>query len=81
VPAGPVNGLGEAVAEMERATGGWVVEEAGMRLAPSPLHAAGDQLPLRLPPPRLGEHTDEILRAVGIGAAELVQLRARGVIA
>ena len=81
VPAGPVNRLGEAVDDMERATGGWVVEEAGMRLAPSPLHAAGDQLPLRLPPPRLGEHTDEILRVVRVGAAELVQLRARGVIA
>ncbi|HSK92974.1 MAG TPA: CoA transferase [Candidatus Angelobacter sp.] len=62
VPAGPVNRVGEAVAMLERAHGGhWVEEVDGMRLAPSPLVVDGTRTPLRLPPPRLGEHTEAVL--------------------
>ena len=35
---------------------------------------------LRLPAPRLGQHTDEVLRAAGFGADEIGALRADGVI-
>ncbi|MBI3966022.1 MAG: CoA transferase [Chloroflexi bacterium] len=33
------------------------------------------------PPPLLGEHTDEVLRELGIGQAELADLHARGIVA
>jgi len=36
---------------------------------------------MRLPPPGLGEHTDEILAELGLDAAELEELRSRGAIA
>ena len=76
VPAGPVNGVADAVADLERATGGWVTEIDGMRLAPSPLHVDREAAPLRRPPPRLGKHTDEILLEAGVSSAELARLRA-----
>ncbi|HET7646602.1 MAG TPA: CoA transferase [Candidatus Limnocylindria bacterium] len=59
VPAGPVNTVGEAVAAMGE---GWVADVDGMRLAPDPIRVDGARLPVRRPPPLLGEHTDEVLR-------------------
>lgn len=34
----------------------------------------------RLPPPRIGEHTDEVLRDAGIGASRLERLRSTGAV-
>lgn len=82
VPAGPVNRVSEALGSMERAHGGgWLQEAAGMRLAPAPILLDGEHLPLRLPPPRLGEHAVEILRAAGLPDGEIARLRAEGVVA
>jgi crotonobetainyl-CoA:carnitine CoA-transferase CaiB-like acyl-CoA transferase len=33
-----------------------------LRLVAEPIRVDGARLPTRLPPPRLGEHTDEVLR-------------------
>lgn len=81
VPAGPVNGVADAVADLERATGGWITAMDGMRLAPSPLHVDGGTAPLRRSPPRLGQHTDEILLEAGVPAGEIATLRASRTIA
>lgn len=82
VPAGPVNQVSEALAAMEAAhDGAWVQERDGMRLAPDPMRFDGARLPLRMAPPRLGEHTDEILREAGLSAAEIAELRTEGAIA
>ena len=63
VPAGPINGVGEALASMEAASeGGWTDTLDGVRMAPSPILVDGARIPARLPPPRLGEHTEAILR-------------------
>ena len=40
----------------------------------------GKPVPIRLPPPTLGEHTDDVLQAIGCDTAELAKLRADGVI-
>ena len=82
VPAGPVNRVSEALRDMEAAyDGGWVQESDGMRLAPNAILLDATRLPLRLPPPCLGEHTDEILREAGLTAGEIGELRAAGAIA
>jgi crotonobetainyl-CoA:carnitine CoA-transferase CaiB-like acyl-CoA transferase len=81
VPAGPVNCVGEALAMMERThEGRWLQEVEGMSLAPNPLRVDGDRLPLRLAPPRAGEHSREILAEAGFGEAEIQDLVANGVV-
>jgi formyl-CoA transferase/CoA:oxalate CoA-transferase len=81
VPAGPVRSVGEAVRAMEAAhAGGWIHELDGIRLAPSPVLVDGDRLPIRRAPPRVGEHTDEVLRELGLARGEVDRLRAAGVL-
>jgi crotonobetainyl-CoA:carnitine CoA-transferase CaiB-like acyl-CoA transferase len=81
VPAARVLPVSAALAAMEAAhPDGWVVAADGVRLAPSALHVDRHRLPLRRPPPRIGEHTDEILAELGRTAAEANDLRAKGIV-
>ena len=62
----------------------WHVEVAdGVRceLPMLPIALEGDQLTLRHQPPRVGQHTAEVLRALGYSDAEIDQLRHAGVVA
>jgi crotonobetainyl-CoA:carnitine CoA-transferase CaiB-like acyl-CoA transferase len=45
-----------------------------------PFTLDGERLPVRLQPPRLGEHTHELLRAAGYSDEQLRALRTRGII-
>jgi len=85
VPCGPINRIDQVFADpqaiarelvvpMEHATG-------PLDLVSSPLRLARTPPEYRLPPPVLGEHTDEVLReALGLSDVERAQLRAGGVI-
>jgi crotonobetainyl-CoA:carnitine CoA-transferase CaiB-like acyl-CoA transferase len=86
IPAAPVQGVDAVFADPQVLARGMVAEmehpTAGrVRAAGSPLRAGGAEV--RYPaPPRLGEHTDEVLRDVaGYDAARIAALRARGVVA
>jgi crotonobetainyl-CoA:carnitine CoA-transferase CaiB-like acyl-CoA transferase len=46
-----------------------------------PLAWQGDRLPKRLDPPRVGEHTVEVLRGAGLAPADIEDLLARGIAA
>jgi crotonobetainyl-CoA:carnitine CoA-transferase CaiB-like acyl-CoA transferase len=46
-----------------------------------PITMEGERLPVRLHPPRLGEHTDELLRGLGYGPEDVAALRAGRVVA
>jgi crotonobetainyl-CoA:carnitine CoA-transferase CaiB-like acyl-CoA transferase len=69
IPCGPINTLDEVYRDPQVKHLGIVQEvdhpSAGrIKLAGSPIRADDSQLPVRLPPPRLGEHTEEVLREV-----------------
>jgi crotonobetainyl-CoA:carnitine CoA-transferase CaiB-like acyl-CoA transferase len=81
VPAGPVNTVAQALDAMEAAhPGGWIQERGGVRLAPDPILIDGERLRLRREPPRLGEHTVEVLSEIGLDDAEIASLRRGNVI-
>ena len=73
--------MSEALAAMRVAhDGAWTQEVEGIRLTPDPIRVDGEQLPLRLAPPRLGAHTDEVLAEAGLSSEEIAALRAGRVI-
>jgi len=81
VPGGPVHGVGEAASAMLEVEPDWITTLEGVRLPASPIRVDGSRLPIRRPPPRLGEHTDEILREIGLSHTDIAALRAEGVVA
>ena len=50
---------------------GLVVELRGVPMVASPLRLSRTPVAYRLPPPRLGEHSDEIAARVGVDPATL----------
>lgn len=52
----------------------------GRQAVQSPLKLSATPTQRRLPPPRLGQHSEELLRDLGLGDAELAALRQAGVI-
>jgi formyl-CoA transferase/CoA:oxalate CoA-transferase len=82
VPAGPVNRVSEALASMEAAgqDGGWVQTAGGIQVAPDPIRVDGARLALRIAPPMLGQHTEQVLMEAGYRPEEIDVLRAAGVI-
>lgn len=84
VPAGAVKTFDEVLDDEENTDGGMVehAEYSGgaVRYLGSPLKINGTRIPSRRRPPRLGEHTGEILRWLGVSAEEIDDLRAREVI-
>jgi crotonobetainyl-CoA:carnitine CoA-transferase CaiB-like acyl-CoA transferase len=81
VCAGPVNDLGEALADPHVRHRRMVAEVEGAAVGPaSPLKLSGAAAGALRPAPALGEHTAEILAPAGVGEEELADLRARGVV-
>ncbi len=69
VPCAPVRTVDEVFSSPEGSAFVQTVERAGHRLhlVADPIRPAGSLLPVRRPPPLLGEHTDEILSELEIG--------------
>jgi crotonobetainyl-CoA:carnitine CoA-transferase CaiB-like acyl-CoA transferase len=85
VPGGPINGLDEVFVDPQVQARGMTVSMshplAGeVRLVASPIKLSGTPVQYRRAPPLLGEHTDEVLRELGLDAAEIATLRADAVI-
>jgi crotonobetainyl-CoA:carnitine CoA-transferase CaiB-like acyl-CoA transferase len=81
VPCGAINNLAEVFADPHVQARGMVSEwehpvKAGLRLVASPMKLGATPVRTDLPPPLLGQHTDEVLREVlGYDAERVAALR------
>jgi crotonobetainyl-CoA:carnitine CoA-transferase CaiB-like acyl-CoA transferase len=85
IPTGPILDLPAAFSSAQAAALGARVPLRHPVLGPVdqvgiPFELASTPATIRLPPPMLGEHTDEILDEVGYDAAAIGRLRAAGVV-
>ena len=85
VPCGPINDLDDVFADPQVGERGMTVTLAhphtdALQLVASPMKLSATPVQVRRPPPLLGQHTDEVLAAMGVDAARRQQLRDRGVI-
>ena len=79
VPAAPVQDVAQ-VAESEQTQALGILQElAGFRTVGLPLSADGDRVGYGSPPPRLGEHSAEVLAEAGYSDAEVTELVEAGV--
>jgi crotonobetainyl-CoA:carnitine CoA-transferase CaiB-like acyl-CoA transferase len=86
VCVGPVNSFGEAFADEQLNARSMLVQSdvpgvGDWSHVGNPIKLEGGSKELvRLPPPEMGEHTDEVLREAGVSAEEIQDLRASGVL-
>jgi formyl-CoA transferase len=80
IPAGPINRISQALGDVQAQHRQMVRTIAGIPLVGSPVRLDGERADSGLPPPALGQHTDDVLRAAGIDGGQLADLRAAQVI-
>ncbi|MGN6850276.1 MAG: CaiB/BaiF CoA transferase family protein [Sphingomicrobium sp.] len=80
IPAGPINSISEALADVQAQHRQVVRTIAGIPMVGSPIRFDGERADSDLPPPALGEHTPEILERIGVTSQERDAMRAKGII-
>src|SRR5262249_30763516 len=81
---GPVATLAEALDDPQVRHREMVIEyeDRGQRRRTlgNPVKLSDTPPAMRTPPPELGQHTDEVLRGLGLPPAEIAALRGRGIV-
>ncbi|MEP6983754.1 MAG: CaiB/BaiF CoA-transferase family protein, partial [Sphingomicrobium sp.] len=80
IPAGPINSITQALADVQAQHRRMIRTIAGVPLVGSPVRLDGDRADSDLPPPALGEHTVDVLAALGLEPQEVERLRTAKVI-
>ncbi len=75
---GPVNDVAEALADPQVVHRRLVASIGGRQVGPGPALKLSGRGPELGRAPRLGEHTEEVLRGAGLTAEEIAELRSRG---
>ena len=80
IPAGPINTISEALADVQTQHRQTLRAIAGMPLIGSPVRIDGERADSELPPPALGEHTAEVLASLLLDSSEIERLKSEGVV-
>jgi formyl-CoA transferase len=80
IPAGPINRISQALEDVQAQHRQMARTIAGIPLVGSPVRLDGARADSDLPPPALGQHTDEVLASLGVDAGEAARLRSEGAI-
>jgi formyl-CoA transferase len=80
IPAGPINSVTQALSDIQARHRGMVRAMAGIPQVGSPVRFDGERADSDLPPPALGQHTLEIVEALGLSRKEINLLKKAGVI-
>ena len=80
IPAGPINTITQALADVQALHRQMVRTLAGVPLVGSPARFEGVRADTDLPPPALGEHTADVLATLGAAPDEVQRLRAAAII-
>jgi crotonobetainyl-CoA:carnitine CoA-transferase CaiB-like acyl-CoA transferase len=87
IGGGPINRLSQVFADPQVQARGMVVtmphpkSATGIEVVANPVKLSATSPDYRLPPPLLGEHTEEVLgELLGMSASEVAALREQGVV-
>ena len=80
IPAGPINRVTQAFADVQAEHRRMIRTIAGVPLVGSPVRIDGARADSDLPPPALGAHTDAVLAEIGVKGEDLRGLQDRKVI-
>ena len=80
IPAGPINTITQALADVQAQHRQVVRTLAGVPLVGSPVRLGGERADSDLPPPALGQHTEDVLAALDLAPEEVERLRAANVV-
>jgi formyl-CoA transferase len=80
IPAGPINRISQGLSDVQAQHRQMVRTIAGIPLVGSPIRFDGRRSDSDLPPPALGEHTDEIVGGLGLDQEAIDRLKAAGVL-
>jgi formyl-CoA transferase len=80
IPAGPINTITQALTDVQAQHRQMVRTLAGVPLVGSPVRLDGERADSELPPPALGQHSVDVLEALGLTSEEVEQLRSAKVV-
>lgn len=80
VPCGPVNRIDDALADPHLAARGYLADVAGRRFPRTPIGLSKTPIEVERGPPRVGEHTREVLTAAGLTPDLIEELARKGAI-
>ena len=80
VPCGPINAIDQTFAEPQVQHLGIAQDLGGTKYVGQPMALTRTPSTIASPPPARGQHTEEILRELGLSAAEVERLQARKIV-